>query len=126
MHLNYYTAVGTKLLKQQGRAKAAKAAATQQLGRGRGEGLSPFLQLVVTELLRLHGREQRIPVPLAFLEGSSEQEGRKQKGSEGSSSAGWGKPDTRDCAHDHVGQEYSCETEQRESGRDGREMLVMN
>lgn len=28
MHLNYYTAVGTKLLKQQGRAKAAKAAAT--------------------------------------------------------------------------------------------------
>lgn len=87
MHLNYYTAVGTKLLKQQGRAKAAKAAATQQLGRGRGEGLSPFLQLVVTELLRLRGREQRIPVPLAFLEGSSEQEGRKQKGSEGSSSA---------------------------------------
>lgn len=65
-------------------------------------------------VLIICGREQRIPVPLAYLEGSSEQEGREQEGSEGSFSAGWGKTQTRDCAHDHMWQECSYVTEHRE------------
>lgn len=58
--------------------------------------------------------KQRIPVLLACLEGSSEQERREQEGREGPFSAGWGKPQTRNCAHNHRGQECSCGTEQKE------------
>lgn len=64
---------------------------------------------VVTEIIRIRGREQRIPVPLAYLEGSSEQERREEEGREGSFSAGWGKPQMRDCAHKNVHVKQSRE-----------------
>lgn len=58
MHLNYYRAIGKKLPKQQGRAKAAQTAAPKQLGRGRGEGLSPSLQLLSQRLSDFMGQNK--------------------------------------------------------------------
>lgn len=79
MHLNYYTATGTKLPKQQGRAKAAKTAATEQLGKGREEGLSPFLQLLSQRLSDFMGEnKESLSLWLFWRDAQSRKEGSRR------------------------------------------------
>lgn len=75
MRLNYYT----KLPKQQGRAKAAKTAATKQLGRGRGEGLSPILQLLSQRLSDFVGEnKESLPLWLVWRDPQSRKGGSRR------------------------------------------------